>query len=119
MATALQCDQCGQVDDHPKHHYAKPDGTVESHHFDCVPHTILQDLTHVTEHQMDPDQGRFRAMSRNRIPDDELDEHKSFVLRVREQAQGGLHGDELREWIVANGPTGSGAGPAADEPQEG
>lgn len=104
MATEDTCQQCGQTDDHPKHHYAQAGRPVETHHFDCLPHTIIQDITNVTDHEFDPDEGRFKAVRRTPIPDDELHDHKSFILRVRKQANGGLHGDELREWILENGP---------------
>lgn len=33
---ATYCDECGQTDDHPKHHVYDPtDGRFESHHHDC------------------------------------------------------------------------------------
>jgi hypothetical protein len=97
------CDHCGQTDDHPKHRYAHPGG-VDTHHFDCIPHTVMADLTSVTDHQFDPDQQRFRVAARTPIPTNELDEHAAFILKVRDKAGSGVHGDELRAWIVKNGP---------------
>jgi hypothetical protein len=34
-----QCEQCGQVDDHPKAHITFVDGTVKSVHHDCLSHS--------------------------------------------------------------------------------
>jgi hypothetical protein len=103
MAAEDTCMQCGQTDDHPKHHYAHPGG-VDTHHFDCLPHAIIQDLTHVTDRQFRADENRFAVVGRQVIDKADLGEHKAFVLRVRDQANKGKHGDELREWIVKNGP---------------
>lgn len=32
MRTKTMCDQCGQTDDHPKHHYGE-----KTYHHDCTP----------------------------------------------------------------------------------
>jgi hypothetical protein len=65
---------------------------------------IIQDLTHVTDRQFRADENRFAVVGRQVIDKADLGEHKAFVLRVRDQANKGKHGDELREWIVKNGP---------------
>lgn len=41
-----QCDQCGQVDDHPKAHW----DTGESYHHDCLPFRRKQELLDSSEH---------------------------------------------------------------------
>lgn len=104
MTVQDTCQQCGQTDDHPKHHYARAGEEVQTHHFDCIPFSVLQDVTHRTEHHFDPDERRFRVVGRTPIAADDLDEHKTTILRAREQALKGKHGDELRAWIVKNGP---------------
>lgn len=36
---AIQCDQCGQVDDHPKVHLTDTAGAAVSKHHDCLSHS--------------------------------------------------------------------------------
>lgn len=43
---ASLCDQCGQVDDHPKSHWA----TGETYHFDCLPYDKRQMLVESSDH---------------------------------------------------------------------
>jgi hypothetical protein len=98
------CVQCGQTDDHPKLHYAKAGEETKTYHFDCLPFLVLQDVTHVTDHQFDPIEQRFRIAGRQEISRDDLHPHNAWILKVREQANKGKHGDELRDWITKNGP---------------
>jgi hypothetical protein len=38
MGHVMRCDQCGQSDDHPKHHFAG----LGSYHHDCVPYDLKE-----------------------------------------------------------------------------
>lgn len=92
------CDGCGQTDDHPMIHVAdnwKKDErttiTAPSFHFDCLPQ-------------------EFRAM---------LDGPQHAVTNAAiEAAESGTHGDELREFILAQ-PSDNDVEPPADDTQEG
>lgn len=68
--TQAECDNCGQVDDHPKLHYGAPSG-IETYHHDCIPARVRKDLN--------LDEGRLSA--------------------IIEAAASGVHGNELRAHI--------------------
>jgi hypothetical protein len=43
--TATQCDGCGQVDDHPKLHFAGEGmSNADTYHHDCIPYKIEKQL---------------------------------------------------------------------------
>lgn len=98
MAAQTQCDNCGQVDDHPKLHYGP-----ETYHHDCLPHRVLRDLT--TEGYWQPilattDAGD-RVVVGNEwvegadIPENDLPDGIKTALKIRELAESGTRGPKL------------------------
>lgn len=83
------CDQCGQVDDHPKLHYGP-----ETYHHDCVPHRVLRDLTTYGYN----DAGGTWVEGPD-IPAGDLPEPIKQALSYRDKASGGVRGDKLRAYI--------------------
>lgn len=74
--TASQCDGCGQVDDHPKLHYAAQGMQVaDSYHHDCLPFKVQLDI-------LGPDP-------------DAWDDGQARVAEIIEQAKQGVHGKKL------------------------
>jgi hypothetical protein len=67
------CDQCGQTDDHPKHHFG-----VETFHHDCVPARLVRQI----EAAADSD-------------DEDVAEQAGRALDIRKVAQGGTRGAKL------------------------
>lgn len=89
-----RCEQCGQVDDHPKMYYAITGKGTETFHHDCMPWTVQRDLT--TYGYWGPE-GWVDGPD---IPDKELGEHAKRVLGIRKKAEGGTRGEKLRTAIL-------------------
>jgi hypothetical protein len=87
-----QCSGCGQIDDHPKFHFGP--GPLQFH-FDCIPYFIVEDATHVSDWVWDGEAKAFALHRRDPIPEDALHPMVKHTLRVREQAQKGVHGADL------------------------
>lgn len=84
-----RCDTCGQVDDHPKHHY--PPYTF---HHDCTPAWVLDALTTIA-HMGTDDEGNQVVLARTAIPEDRWHEGTKMFMRIRQAALDGTHGDDL------------------------
>lgn len=94
MANAfLTCDNCGQTDDHPKHHYGS-----ETYHHDCTPHRVIEDMTSVSVYQR-LDDGSLSLVSRTPIDPEDYDEHTKRFLNARALAQEGTRGEDLRKHL--------------------
>lgn len=101
MALAvMQCDGCGQVDDHPKHHYGD-----ETYHHDCTPHRVIEDMTSVSEYGRD-ESGNRVLVARTPIPEKDWPEGTKRFMNLRKLAEGGTRGDKLRAKALALTPEG-------------
>lgn len=94
------CDNCGQVDDHPKLHY----GAATFHH-DCLPFYVVRDLT--TLGYWDTERDERGVIIGNRwvegedIPSSHQHPEIAKALAVRAFALDGLRGSELRKRITS------------------
>lgn len=96
MALAVStCDDCGQTDDHPKHHYG-----AETYHHDCTPHRVIEDMTSVSVWGRDAD-NQLVLVSRTPLSEDLYDEHTKRFLHARQLALKGTRGDKLRAHLLA------------------
>lgn len=75
MTLALvQCDQCGQVDDHPKLHHS----TGKTWHHDCLPHAVKLEVLGGVHSQ-----------------------HPLLTAKIIDAAEQGTHGEELRAFAAS------------------
>lgn len=80
LPPAQECSGCGQVDDHPKHHYGD-----RRYHFDCL-----------TDEVYDDSFGHLECDDRERI--DQL------IAHAHGKDAEHHHGDALRAWHIVNDP---------------
>lgn len=99
MALAVsQCDGCGAVDDHPKHHYGP-----ETYHHDCTPHRIIEDMTSESQYGFD-ENDQLVLLSRTPLAEKDYPEHTKRFLKLRDLAQKGTRGEQLRAKATALKP---------------
>lgn len=84
-----QCQQCGQVDDHPKHRYLQF-GRMFVFHHDCTPQWVIDDMTHESFY----DESRVLT-DRVPIPEDDWHPATKRVLAIRAEALKGRRGPKL------------------------
>jgi hypothetical protein len=94
----LQCDGCGQIDDHPKHHYG-----AETYHHDCTPHRIVEDMTSLSEWDRDSE-GQLVLLSRTPLDPRAIAKETADALAIMELAKKGMRGDKLRKHIQSGKP---------------
>lgn len=94
----LQCDGCGQVDDHPKHHYGS-----ETYHHDCTPFRVIEDMTSVSSWDRDAE-GQLVLLGRELLDPRDIPKQISEALAIKALAEGGLRGDKLRKHIQSGKP---------------
>src|SRR5687767_9911674 len=94
-----QCDQCGQVDDHPKWHYS-----TATYHHDCAPYTVIRDITTTGYWEpvdlLDPRQG-LRWVEGEEVSKADMPKALAEALAIRRFAEEGLRGLELAERITS------------------
>lgn len=98
MNAHLQCDGCGQVDDHPKLHYG-----AETYHHDCTPYRVIEDMTSVSSWDRDAE-GQLVLLSREAMDPRDYFKTTSEALAIKALAEGGLRGDKLRKHIQSGKP---------------
>ncbi len=81
----LRCDQCGQVDDHPKWHYG-----AATYHHDCAPYGVIRDVTTTGYTGAD---GQW--IDGQAIPHADLPTGIRRALKARELAEKGTRGPKL------------------------
>lgn len=88
----VRCDNCGQVDDHPKHHYG-----AQTFHHDCTPASVLDEMTSVVTARLDLDVFPPALVPVSREPVAEEDQHPGVrrFMEIRQAALDGTHGQEL------------------------
>jgi hypothetical protein len=69
----LACEQCGQTDDHPKHHFG-----TETRHHDCDPAHVVRQLEAAAE-----------------VDDPDIAAHAKRALDIRKTALSGTRGAKL------------------------
>lgn len=91
MRLELQCDGCGQTDDHPKLHYG-----LETYHHDCIPFRVYHDLTTV---------GTFvdgQYLESPSVPmSDDAAAQVARLVEIVDACKGGLKGDDLLSFITS------------------
>lgn len=98
MNAVQQCDGCGQVDDHPKHHYG-----AETYHHDCTPFRVLEDMTSLSEYGRDAE-GQVVLLGRTPLEKRDYPKQIADALAIRKLAEGGLRGEKLRKHLLSGKP---------------
>lgn len=88
-----RCDNCGQVDDHPKMHYPP-----RTYHHDCIPAYVMDDVLSDTQHAPDG-AGGWQVVARRRLEEHELHPNHMRLLQIIDTAKGGTRGEELLAYI--------------------
>ena len=88
------CDNCGQADNHPKLHFG-----AETYHHDCIPHRVIEDMTSVSTYSVED--GALVLSAREPLERADLAKQTAEALAIREFAQNGLRGEELRKRITS------------------
>lgn len=94
-----ECDNCGQIDDHPKLHYGN-----EVYHHDCIPARVMHDIESETDYEVVANSSavgghELRATDRRLLADDELPGSVHQLRKIVKQAKAGKHGPELLGYI--------------------
>lgn len=98
MIAVQQCDGCGQVDDHPKHHYGQ-----ETYHHDCTPFRVIEDMTSISHWGHDED-GQPLLMGRTPLEEKHYPKQIADALTIKKLAEGGTRGEKLRKLITSGKP---------------
>lgn len=96
MLAVLQCDNCGQTDDHPKHHYG-----AETYHHDCTPFRVWEDMLSYTHWERDPETKQMMMLSRVPMPKAEIFRQTAEAEAIAEFARQGVKGVDLRKRITS------------------
>ncbi len=89
-----RCDGCGQVTDHPAHHY----GNLTFHH-DCTPDYVLREMTSHNHFRPGDDGGPPVLVSQTPLPEEEWHPGVRKFMQVRQAALDGTHGADLVDEI--------------------
>lgn len=85
--TDTACEQCLQVDDHPKLHYG-----AETYHHDCMPGKVVRDFTTAGYWG-----GNGQWVEGEKLSEDDVHPTHQHALKLRDAALKGTKGDELRK----------------------
>lgn len=93
-----QCDACGQVDDHPKHHYG-----AETYHHDCTPFRVIDDMTSTSVYRVED--GQMVLHERTPLAEADYSPTTKQFFALRKLAESGTRGEKLRAKALALKPT--------------